>query len=199
MTTRRVFRADDGLNLYPYLTASIVPRPIAWVSTLDADGVGNLAPHSFFTVAGVDPAIVTFTSVGEKDTLRNVRATREFTISVTTEALLEQVNDSSAPYPPDADEARELGIAMEPSELVAPPRVAASPVALECALHSTLDFGACTMVFGLVRAISVVPEALGDDDLPLMSALAPVSRLGREEWGRPPQVFSLRRPQRVER
>lgn len=196
---RQVIRAGSGRNLYPLLTASIVPRPIAWVSTLDADGVGNLAPHSFFTVAAVSPAVVSFTSVGTKDSLRNILATGEFTVSVTPRALLDAVNDSSAPYPPDVDEATRLGIAMEPSATVAPPRVAASPVAIECSLHSTTAFeGDCTVVFGLVRAIAIAPEALGPDDLPTIEAIAPLSRLGRNEWGLPPEVVRIDRPMRVE-
>ena len=125
MSERQVVRADSGQNLYPLLTASIVPRPIAWVSTLDADGVGNLAPHSFFTVAAVRPAVVSFTSVGTKDSLRNIRATGEFTISVAPEHLMDAVNDSSAPYPADVDEAARLGIAMEPS--ATPPMRAIAP------------------------------------------------------------------------
>ena len=77
MSNRRVFRVgDDGVNAYSLLTALVVPRPIAWVSSLDADGVGNLSPHSFFTVASARPPIVQFTSVGAKDTLRNVRGDR---------------------------------------------------------------------------------------------------------------------------
>lgn len=196
---RRVIRADSGHHLYPLMTASIVPRPIAWVASIGADGVGNLAPHSFFTVAAVAPAVVSFTSVGTKDSLRNIRATGEFTISVASAHLLDAVNDSSAPYPPDVDEAARLGIEMAPSATVAPPRVASSPVSIECTLHSTAEFeGDCTVVFGLVRAITVDPDALGEDDLPLMSAVAPVSRLGRNEWGRPPEVFTLDRPMRVE-
>src|SRR6476469_5829071 len=90
---RTVFRSDDpDVNPYKLLTAVVVPRPIAWISTIDRDGVGNLAPHSFFNVACANPPIVSFTSVGGKDTLANVLATGVFVVNLATEPLLEQVN-----------------------------------------------------------------------------------------------------------
>lgn len=194
---RRVFRVDDpAVQAYPLLTALVVPRPIAWISTLDADGVGNLAPHSFFTVSSADPPVVQFTSVGHKDTLRNVRATGEFVVSVASEPLRDQVNDSSAPWPGGRDEARELAIAMEPSELVAPPRVAASPASLECRVRCEIDFGQSVVVLGDVVAITVAEDAL-EGDHPSMAALRPLSRLGRDEWGLAPAVVRVPRPSSV--
>ena len=113
---RTEFRiGDEGVNGYRLLNSLVVPRPIAWVSTLDARGRANLAPHSFFSVASSDPPTVMFTSVGDKDTLRNVRETGEFVVCVASAPLLHAVNDSSAPFEHGADEAEELGIAMEPS------------------------------------------------------------------------------------
>jgi flavin reductase (DIM6/NTAB) family NADH-FMN oxidoreductase RutF len=191
---RTVFRCDDPqVNPYRLLTAVVVPRPIAWVSSLDADGVGNLAPHSFFSVACARPPIVSFTSVGAKDTLANVLATGEFVVNVATRPLLEQVNNSSAPFGPDVDEAARLGIDLEPSDLVAPPRVAQSPASLECVLHSTLELGDSTLVLGRVLAITVRDDALVDGR-PAMAALQPLSRLGGDEWGLPPEVIRIRRP-----
>ncbi|NYG55916.1 flavin reductase [Nocardioides perillae] len=185
----------DEQDPYHLLTSIVVPRPIAWVSTVSADGVGNLAPHSFFSVACAHPPIVSFTSVGAKDTLANVLATGEFTVSVATEALHEQVNASSAPYARDVDEAVALGLETTPSGLVAPPRVAASPAALECRLHSTTELGDSTLVLGEVVAFWVDDDALVDG-LPDIDRLRPVSRLGRNQWGRPPEVFALDRPAR---
>lgn len=185
----------DERDPYPLLTSLVVPRPIAWVSTVSTDGVGNLAPHSFFSVACAHPPIVSFTSVGAKDTLANVRATGEFTVSVATEDLHLQVNASSAPYAAGVDEASELGLAMTPSGVVAPPRVAASPAALECRLHSTTELGDSTLVLGEVVAFWVDDDAMLDG-LPDIARLRPVSRLGRNQWGRPPEVFALDRPAR---
>lgn len=195
---RTVFRCDDpDVNPYRLLTAVVVPRPIAWISTLDAAGVGNLAPHSFFSVACARPPIVSFTSVGKKDTLANVLATGEFVVNLATRALLEQVNNSSARFGPDVDEAEALGIALEPSDLVAPPRVTASPASLECTLHSTQELGDSTLVLGRVIAITVDDAALVDGK-PAMAHLQPLSRLGGDEWGLPPEVLSVRRPHRPE-
>ncbi|MFE4498947.1 flavin reductase family protein [Rhodococcus sp. NPDC056743] len=183
-------------RFYQLLTATVVPRPIAWVSTLSADGVGNLAPHSFFTVASAAPPVVQFTSVGRKDSLRNIETTGEFVINVATASLFDMVNDSSAPYAPDADEFLELGIRSEPSERVRPLRVAESPVAIECTLRQVIEVGDSFVVMGDVVAVAVHPDALADDGLPEFAALAPLSRLGRSEWGLPPEVVVKERPSR---
>lgn len=196
--TRRIFdTTNPDVNGYALMTALVVPRPIAWVSTVSAQGVANLAPHSFYSVSSARPPIVQFTSVGTKDTLRNVRATGEFVINVATEALQAQVNDSSAPWPHDTDEAEQVGITMEPSEVVGPLRVAASPASIECRLHGEVDLGQSVVVLGDVVAITVQESAL-EGDHPMMSALRPLSRLGRDEWGRPPEVVRLTRPTTVE-
>ncbi|GAA3662039.1 flavin reductase family protein [Nocardioides ginsengisoli] len=184
---------DPGVNGYRLLTALVVPRPIAWVSSVSADGVGNLAPHSFFTVASAKPPIVQFTSVGAKDTLHNILATREFTISLASEPLLDDVNGSSATYDATVDEARELGIVMAPSAVVRTPRVAASPASLECRLHDTLPVGDSTLVFGEVVAVTVDPAAMVDGR-PAFDRLAPLARLGGDEWGLPGEVVTVARP-----
>ncbi|KRF30315.1 flavin reductase family protein [Nocardioides sp. Soil805] len=191
---RTVLRSDDpDVNVYRLLTALVVPRPIAWVSTLSAEGIGNLAPHSFFTVSCANPPIVQFTSVGDKDTLANVRATGEFVVNVASRPLMDLVNASSAGFDPDVDEAGALDIETEPSLLVAPPRVVASPASLECTLHSTVELGDSTLVLGNVVATTVRTDALVDGH-PAMEHLQPVSRLGRDEWGLPPEVVRLTRP-----
>jgi flavin reductase (DIM6/NTAB) family NADH-FMN oxidoreductase RutF len=191
---RTVFRTDDpAVKAYPLLTALVVPRPIAWISTLSLDGIGNLAPHSFFSVACAEPPIVSWTSVGHKDTLANVLATGEFVVNVASLPQLDLVNHSSAAFPPDDDEAVALGIAMEPSELVSPPRVAASPASLECTLHSTIELGDSVLVLGTVVAITVADGVLVDGR-PDIGRLEPVSRLGGSDWGLPPQVRTTARP-----
>src|SRR5689334_25405496 len=96
--------SDPEVNPYRLLTGLVVPRPIAWVSTLDAQGRGNLAPHSFFTVASGNPPVVLFSSLGRKDTVRNIEDTGEFVVNLSSEALLDQVNDSSAPFEHGDDE-----------------------------------------------------------------------------------------------
>ena len=190
-SARRVLDpASPDVDAYRWLTDLVVPRPIAWVSTLSGDGIGNLAPHSFFTVACAQPPIVQFTSVGDKDTLRNVRATGEFVVNLVSRPLLEAANASSASYPRDVDEADELEIRTEPSERVAPPRVAASPASIECVLHSTLGLGDSTVVLGRVVRITVREDALVDDR-PAIALLEPLSRLGGSQWGLPPEPVQV--------
>ena len=189
--------ADPDLNFYKMLTAVVVPRPIAWVSTVSADGVPNLAPHSFYSVACARPPIVSFTSVGKKDTLRNVRETGEFVVNLAPARLLDDVNDSAARFAPDQSEPERLGIALEPSRRVRPPRVAGSPVSIECRLHSATELGDSTLVLGDVQLITVDPDVLVDG-YPEYALLDPLSRLGKDEWGLHAEVRSVPRPQRPE-
>jgi flavin reductase (DIM6/NTAB) family NADH-FMN oxidoreductase RutF len=166
---------------YSFLTSVVVPRPIAWVSSRSAEGVDNLAPHSFFTVSCVDPPIVQFTSVGRKDSLRNIEQTREFVVCLTPEPLFEQVNATGTDFPADVSEFDAVGIEREASLRVAPPRVARSPVALECELHTTLTFGVGTVVMGRVVHAAIDEEVLRDGR-PAIDRLAPLARLGANEW-----------------
>jgi flavin reductase (DIM6/NTAB) family NADH-FMN oxidoreductase RutF len=195
---RTDFATDDpDNNMYALMTAVVVPRPIAWVTSLSEDGVVNLAPHSFYTVACARPPIVQFSSVRAKDTLRNVLATGEFVVNLAHGPLLDQVNNSSARFPPEQSEAEQLGIALEPSRRVSPPRVAESPVAIECTLHSTNRLGDSTVVLGDVVMISIAESVLVDGH-PDFALLDPLARLGRDEWLRHGEVLSLRRPSRPE-
>jgi flavin reductase (DIM6/NTAB) family NADH-FMN oxidoreductase RutF len=188
---------DPEVNTYRLLTAVVVPRPIAWVSTLDADGVPNLAPHSFYTVVCARPPIVMFSSVGKKDTLRNVRETGEFVVNLATARLLDQVNNSAARFAPGQSEPAHLGIELEPSSRVAPPRVKAAPASIECTVHSITELGDSTMVLGNVELVSVAEDVLVDGH-PEYSLLDPLARLGKDEWALHAEVLSVTRPQRPE-
>src|SRR5215813_9696376 len=145
----------DPTAFYRVLNSVVVPRPIAWVSSTSAAGVDNLAPHSFFTVASVTPPIVQFTSVGAKDTLRNVRETGEFVVNFTPEPLFEQINETATDYPPEIGEFDAAGVEREPSLRVRPPRVTGSPVALECRLHEVVPVGDCFLILGQVVHIAI--------------------------------------------
>ncbi|WP_433015361.1 flavin reductase family protein [Kribbella sp. CA-294648] len=171
----------SGRDFYAVLNAVVVPRPIAWVSTRSADGVLNLAPHSFFTVSCVRPPMVQFTSVGRKDSLVNVEATGEFVVNFAAEPLFEQVNATGTNFPAEVDEFAAVGLHPEPSTTVAVPRVAESPVAIECSLHTTLELGDSTVVIGRVRWISI-DESVLDGNHPEITKLQPLARLGRNEW-----------------
>jgi len=182
----------DRGAFYRVMNSVVVPRPIAWVCSRSADGVLNLAPHSFYTVACVEPPIVQFTSVGRKDSLNNVQATREFTVSLTPEALFEQINATGTDFPPDTNESEVCGVHMEPSERVGVPRVAASPVSLECTLHSTVELGDSTVVFGRVLLITAWDRAVRDGR-PRIEELKPLARLGGNEWSTIGEVREIRR------
>ncbi|BCW78499.1 flavin reductase family protein [Pseudarthrobacter sp902506025] len=169
-------------DFYKFLTSVVVPRPIAWVSSTSPAGVDNLAPHSFFTVASVDPPIIQFTSVGEKDSLRNIEATGEFVVNLAPAALIQEVNATGTNFSADVSEFDAAGLAREPSAAVRPPRVKESPAVLECSLHQTLRMGDCVLVFGLVVHASVSSQVLSGDH-PDVAGLDPLSRLGGDEWG----------------
>ena len=167
---------------YQMLTAVIVPRPIAWVSSRSADGVDNLAPHSFYSVSSTAPPIIQFTSVGRKDSLTNIEATGEFVVCFTPASLTAEVNATGTDFPPGVSEFDAVGLAREPSLRVKPPRVAASPAAFECTLHTIVSFGSSSVVMGRVVHL-VVSDAVLRDGKPAIDLLAPTSRLGANQWG----------------
>ncbi|MGI8631078.1 MAG: flavin reductase family protein [Solirubrobacterales bacterium] len=192
-TRRDVDPADVGpWPFYRLLTSVVVPRPIAWVSTRSADGHDNLAPHSFYSVSCVDPPIAQFTSVGRKNTLNNVEQTREFVINFCPASMFEQINATATDFPPDVSEPEAVGIELEPSERVAAKRVRASPAALECELHETLELGNSTVVMGRVVHASVA-ETVYEGDLPSVKRLDPIARLGASEWSELGRVRSIER------
>ena len=179
-------------GIYHLLNAVVVPRPIAWVSTRSAGGVDNLAPHSYFTVSSVLPPVVQFTSVGRKDSLRNAEATGQFVVSICTEPLADAVNTTAVPFPSDASEFDAAGLTREPSARVAPPRVAESPVSLECEVAGTKSFGASTVVFGRVVWVAVRPEVIRDDRVAI-DLLRPIARLSGADYSTIGDVFAIKR------
>ena len=124
-------RNGHGLRHDPF-NAIIAPRPIGWISTCSEDGKPNLAPYSFFNAFNYTPPLIGFSSLGEKDSLRNARATGEFVWNLVSRPLAEAMNQSCAPVPYGVNEFELAGLATAPSRLVRPPRVAASLVAMEC-------------------------------------------------------------------
>jgi len=189
-------------HFYKLMTSVVVPRPIAWVSTRSADGVDNLAPHSFFTVSCADPPMIQFTSVGKKDSLRNAKETGEFVVCLATEPLFEQVNASGTDFPAGVSEFSEVGLTAEPSEVVAPPRVAESPVALECRLHQALELGDSTVVIGRVVHASISRDVFDGDpgsttsghtNLPDITKLRPLARLGKNQWSTIGELLTITR------
>ncbi len=151
------------------LKAIIAPRPIGWISTADAQGRVNLAPYSFFNALCETPPIIGFSSKGRKDTLRNAQETGEFVANLATRELAHQMNISAALAAPGVDEMALAGLAAAPSTMVRPPRVAASPAALECKLLSITELtgldGKGTdwfLITGQVVGVHIDPAYLKD-------------------------------------
>jgi flavin reductase (DIM6/NTAB) family NADH-FMN oxidoreductase RutF len=196
----------NGQERYRLLVASIIPRPIAFVSTIDSAGATNLAPFSYFNVVTSRPALISI-SIGQrvwqgrrtkKDTLQNIEQTGEFVVNLAVESMLEAVNDSSADYAPGVSELEELGLTAVPSLKVKPPRIKESPVHLECKLSQVLMLGEHPQV-GLVigqvvqyHAEAGVLEAASQ--LPDPERLRPLARLGGSGYAGLGELFSRARP-----
>ncbi|HVM00007.1 MAG TPA: flavin reductase family protein [Egibacteraceae bacterium] len=178
---------------YFLLTSLVVPRPIAWVSTLSEAGTRNLAPHSYFNMISSYPPIVHFTSTGVKDTLRNVRATGEFVVNVVSRDLLEVMNATAADFPPGEDEFAWAGLEPAPSATVAPPRVAAARASLECRMREVLSMGNGNMVFGDVLHVHVA-DGIWRDGRVAPELLEPVGRLSGGGYALVDEVTHLPRP-----
>lgn len=185
--------ALDPRELYTLLTSLVVPRPIAWISTLGTNGVRNLAPHSYYNIVSSAPPIVHFTSSGAKDTLANVQATGEFVVNVVSRDLLAEMNATAAGLPPDEDEFRWADLEAVDSETVAPPRVARARAALECRRRQVLAMGNGTMVFGDVTRV-VVDDAVWRDGRVDHTLLEPVGRLAGAAYALLTDTESLPRP-----
>lgn len=150
----------DTRDTYKLLTGVIVPRPIAWAGTMSRSGVPNLAPFSFFNVMTPRPPTVVMGPGRTKDTLANIREVEEWTVSIVDRALAERMNASSASFPSDVDEFAEVGVTPVMGTDVAAPWVGEAPAALECVLHSILEFEGTGIVVGQVVRIHVRDDVL---------------------------------------
>jgi flavin reductase (DIM6/NTAB) family NADH-FMN oxidoreductase RutF len=195
-------------NIYKLMIGAIVPRPIAFVSSLDLRGVRNLAPFSFFNGVSADPPVVLFCAsvrredpqrgLGpHKDTLLNVIDTREFVINVVTESIAEKMNLTSAQVPPDVDEFELSVLTPLPSELVKPPRVAESPVQMECRLRQIVkiseQFLGSTIVLGDVLRFHVREDLVENFRIDA-DRLGAIGRMGGPTYVRTRDRFDLERP-----
>jgi flavin reductase (DIM6/NTAB) family NADH-FMN oxidoreductase RutF len=187
---------------YKLLISSVVPRPIAWVSSQDAEGLLNLAPFSYFQAVCPEPPTVVV-SVGRradgtwKDTALNAQATGEFVVNIVSLELAEQMNVTSGDYPPDLNEFEIAGLTTAPSHRVRPPRVAEAAIALECRLAQTVtlghDPGTNLLLIGEVVAY-YVRDDLCVNGLVDYERLRPVARLGGNQYAKPGEVFEMIRP-----
>jgi flavin reductase (DIM6/NTAB) family NADH-FMN oxidoreductase RutF len=191
-----------GGGAYFLLNSLVVPRPIAWVGTVSASGVRNLAPHSFFTVACASPPMVQFTSIGAKDTVRNVVDTGCFTVGIVDAAHAEVMNVTAANAPPGVDEFDLAGVAGVPGDAVAAPRVVEAPASLECELEQLLPLGgggpespASYVVIGRVVLAHVAERLYASDPNRVdPGALDAIARMGASDYATTRDRFELRRP-----
>lgn len=190
-------------EVYGWMSGAITPRPIAWVSTIAADGRTNLAPFSFFQGVTSNPPTLMFVPVNNrdgqpKDTLRNIREVPEFVVHVVPHALAEPMNACAATLPHGESEFEKFGIAATPSARVRPPRVAAAPVAFECTLHQIVDIGegplAAHVVFGRIQLMHVDDTVLGADGRIDAGRLDLIGRLSGDWYCRTTERFTVKRP-----
>jgi flavin reductase (DIM6/NTAB) family NADH-FMN oxidoreductase RutF len=186
---------------YNLLLSVVVPRPIAWVSTVGADGTPNLAPFSFFNgVNGVPPVIMISIARarggGRKDTLRNLEETGELVVHLVDEAQAEAMNLTSGEYPYEVDERLLAGLAAAPSVEVRPPRLPDAPVAMEARLQKLVPVEGTPSTLALARVLRfhIRAELLRANGLVDAAALRPVARLGGDEYATLGRVFSMARP-----
>lgn len=181
---------------YRLLSTAVTPRPIGWISTTSPAGVGNLAPYSFFNVVAVDPPVVMFAPVGNrdlKDTPRNVRETEQFVVNTVTRALVEQMNATSATLSAGDSEFDVVGIERAESVVVDPPRVAAANVAFECELTEWIEVGGSVLILGEVVHVHVDESVLTDGKLDI-DKLETVGRLAGSQYASTIERFVLDRP-----
>jgi flavin reductase (DIM6/NTAB) family NADH-FMN oxidoreductase RutF len=191
------------LEVYQTLVGVVTPRPIAWVTTVDAEGRVNLAPFSFFNAFGANPPVVVFSPTlnrrsEKKDTLRNVEATGQFVLNAATAALAEKVNLSSKELPPGESEIELTGLTTVPSVKVRPPRIAESPAHMECVVRQIVPIGtgpiAANLVIGEVVLIHVDDAVLDAGGRPDPRKLRTIARLGGDYYCHTSDLFEQKRP-----
>ncbi|MEL6979443.1 MAG: flavin reductase family protein [Pseudomonadota bacterium] len=196
---------DHGMRHNPF-KALVSPRPIAWVSSLDAQGRANLAPFSYFNALADAPPLVMISINGpktpeqvEKDTLRNVTATGEFVVNLVGAAHAQAMNQSSAPYPHGADEFEEAGLEKAQSVEVAPPRVKGAPAALECRLVEAKPLPVwdparrSDLLIGEVVGVHIDEASIRDGRVDV-TLYQPLARLGYMDYAKVSEVFEMHRP-----
>ncbi len=194
------FRTLPPRDRYRWMIASVVPRPIAFVSTISNEGQTNLAPFSYFNGVSSDPPVVSIaigTKAGGvvKDTLRNIEQNGELVINIVSEEIAEPMVLCSGEWPSEQSEFDLSGLTAVPSQLVKPPRVGESPLSLECRLLQVVKVGepATSLVLASVLMLHVDDEMLVDG-LPDPARLRPLARLGGNSYARLGELFEISRP-----
>ena len=190
---------DHGLPRDPF-KAIVAPRPIGWLTSVSARGEINLAPYSFFNAVSEEPPMVMFSSGGRKDSISFIEETKEFVCNFASFALREAVSKTGMEFPRGVDEMIEAGLEPAPSRLVRPPRVAASPCALECKLLQIVDLtdldGQTSqryVVFGQVVGVYIDDRFIKDGSVDT-AAMQPIARCGYNDYAVVDKVFPMVRP-----
>jgi flavin reductase (DIM6/NTAB) family NADH-FMN oxidoreductase RutF len=188
----------DPRSRYFLITGAVVPRPIAWVSTVDEHGKRNLAPYSYFNACSATPPIVHFTSTAPKHSIANVKTTGEFVVNIVSGELAQAMRTSSAVFESGQDEFEWAQLDAAPSVRVRPPRVARAKVALECRLRKLLEMGEGTMAFGDVLHVHVDGSVWRDGRID-PTLLAPVGRLSGVNYTTVTDIYRLDIPEEIQR
>jgi flavin reductase (DIM6/NTAB) family NADH-FMN oxidoreductase RutF len=192
-------------NCYQLFISAVAPRPIAFVSTVNAQGVANLAPYSYFGAMGHSPPILAIGMCDNrdgtpKDSLANVLETKELVVNIISEWMIESANFTCGPFPADVDEFHVAGLTKGECECVKAPRVLESAVSMECVVKETVRFGGATTVLVEVVRFHVHPGVLdvttGGSDNPRINLeqFKPICRLGGNTYGQVTRVFDMPRP-----
>jgi flavin reductase (DIM6/NTAB) family NADH-FMN oxidoreductase RutF len=185
---------DRDLLPHDPFKAFVAPRPIGWVSTVGPDGVVNLAPYSYFNAVSDRPPTVMFSSDGPKDSATFAEHASEFVWNMVTYDLREAMNQTSAALPRGANEFHHAGLEMAPSRLVAPPRVAASPVAFECRVIERVQLAVNIVTFGQVVGVHVDERHIVDGRFDT-AGVRPIARCGyRGDYATVTELFEMIRP-----
>ena len=191
-------RNDHGFEYDPF-KALVAPRPIGWISSLSAEGIVNLAPYSFFNAVAEDPHYIMFGSGPRKDSLRNIEAAGEFAVNLATYDLREAMNASSAVVAAHVDEFELARLSKAPCRLIKAPRVAESPVCLECRLYKVIDLPGddghinSHMAIGRVVGIHIADHFIEGGRVNT-AAMRPIARLGYSEYATVTEAWRMRRP-----
>ncbi|THU05049.1 flavin reductase family protein [Lampropedia puyangensis] len=189
---------------YRLLSGLVVPRPIAWITSLSADGVVNLAPFSCFTFVSNKPPMLGI-NIGRKagrykDTGANIHANGEFVVHIGNADQLHAIHESSAEYPPHVSEVEDLGLTTAPSSTIAVPRLEQAPVAMECKLHQVIPFGETGAEFfvGEITRFHFRDGLVRDNKVETME-LDPVCRIGGPNYATLGRIVTLRRMQQTDK
>lgn len=195
------FKLDslEPSDRYKLLNGIVIPRPIAWITSVDEKGTVNAAPFSYFNIMGIDPPIVTVGPQfrvgfreGVKDTPRNIRSNGSFVINIVNEELVEKMHNTSAFYPAEVSEAEDQDLVLAPSVSINVPRIARAPASIECREHTTMFIGNTRIVIGEALHLWIRDELVDTERFHVnMEAMHAVGRMGGGRYTRTGDMFDL--------